>query len=205
MSLDGWKLLEKYRSMALLVAGGLYGIDTGAMTLDLLTDISLSGGVFVVLFVAALMLTLAGVLGVYPSLSEKRPRLARLSMIPIAGAGVLLAITFGWAILASLLNRSLPPGGLAALIISLIFIGLALVGVASTRLRIPSQIGGVFVLGLVAIWGGWFVGVVLWGPHHLPGWWSPIFTAGTSVTTLALGYTLHRSGKIASHPEPTGI
>lgn len=184
---------EQWCSTALLVAGGLFGLDTMFMALDLFTVVALSGGVFVVVFVSALILTLTGVLGFYPALSESRPRLARLSMAPVAGAGVLLVVTFGWAITASLLDRSLPPGGLAALIISLLFFGLLLVGVASARVQAPSRIAGVFVLGLVAVWGGWFTGIVIWGPHHLPSWWSPLFSAATSVTTLALGYTIHRT------------
>lgn len=205
MTQDTWDKLERWSSTALLVAGGLYGVDTVFMALDLFTDVSLSGGVFVVVFVSALILTLVGVLGFYPSLSERRPRVARISMAPIAGAGVLLPVTFGWAIIASLLNRSLPPGSLAALIIGLIFLGLLLFGVASARVQAPSRIGGVLVLGLVAIWAGWFAGFAVWGPHDLPGWWSPMFSAGTSVTTLALGYTHHGSVKLPIHPEPTEI
>lgn len=205
MTLDEWDTLEQWGSMALLVAGALYGVDTVFMALDLFTAVALSGGVFVVVFVSAVVLTLVGVLGFYPSLSESRPRLARISLAPIAGAGVLLTVTFGWAVGASLLNRSLPPGSLAALILSLIFLGLLLVGIASARVRAPSRIGGVFVLGLVAIWGGWFAGVVVWGPHHLPGWWSPMFSAGTSVTTLALGYTLHRGVERPVHSVPAEV
>lgn len=197
--------LEQWCPPALLVAGGLYGLDTMFMALDLFTDVALSGGVFVVIFVSALILTLIGVLSFYPGLSESRPRLARLSMAPIAGAEVLLVITFGWAITASLLDRSLPPGSLAALIISLLFVGLFLVGVASARVQAPSRIAGVFVLGLVAVWGGWFTGIVIWGPHHLPSWWSPLFSAATSVTTLALGYTIHRTLKPPIHSRPTEL
>lgn len=192
MTLNEEDPLEQWCSTALLLAGVLYSLDTMLMALDLFTAVALSGGVFVVVFVSALILTLIGVLGFYPSLSESRPRLARLTMAPIAVAGVLLAVTFGWAITASLLDRSLPPGSLAALISSLLFFGLFLVGVVSARVQAPSRIGGVFVLALVAIWGGWFTGVVIWGPHHLPSWWSPLFSAATSVTTLALGYTVHR-------------
>lgn len=191
MTLNEESSLEHGCTAALLVAGGLYGVDTVFMALDQFTNMALSGGTFVVVFVSALILTLVGVLGFYPSLSETRPRLAPLSMAPIAGAGVLLAVTFGWAVIASLLNRPLPPGSLAAIIIILMLSGLLLVGIASARLQAPSRIGGVLVIGLVAIWSGWFAGVVLWGPHHLPGWWSPLFSAATSVTTLALGYTLY--------------
>lgn len=205
MTLDDWNPHEQWRSTAVLLAGGLYGVDTAFMALDLFTSLSLSGGVFVVFFVSALILTLIGVLGFYPSLSERRPRLARISMAPIAGAGVLLPVTFVWAIIASLLNRSLPPGSLAALIISLIFLGLILSGIGSASVNAPSRIGGMFVLGLVAIWIGWFTGFVVWGPHDLPGWWSPMFSAGTSVTTLALGYTLHRSVKLPIRAESTEI
>lgn len=192
MTLDTWDLLEQWSSTALLMAGGLYGVDTVFMALDLLTDVSLSGGVFVVLFVSALILTLVAILGFYPSLTERCPRLARISMVPLACAGVLLPLTFGWAIIASLLNRSLPPGSLAALIISLIFLGLILFGVASALSQAPSRFSGVLVLGLVAIWGAWFAGFAVWGPHHLPGWWSPMFSAGTSITILILGFTLNR-------------
>lgn len=197
--------LEKWCSIALLVAGGLYGLDTVFMALDLFTAVTLSGGVLVVVFVSALILTLIGILGFYPSLSESRPRLARLSMAPIAGAVVLLAVTFGWAIIASFSGRSLPPGSLAAFIIGLLFIGLLLIGVASVRFQTPSRIGGAFMLGLVAVWGGWFIGVLLWGPHHLPGWWSPLFSAATSVTTLALGYAFHRTLKLPIHSPPTEV
>lgn len=197
--------LKRWCSTALLAAGVLYGLDTVFMALDLFTVVTLSGGVFVVVFVSALILTLIGVLGFYPSLSESRPRLARLTMAPIAVAGVLLAVTFGWAITASLLDRSLPPGSLAAIIISLLFFGLFLVGVVSARVQAPSRIGGAFVLGLVAIWGAWFAGVIIWGPHHLPSWWSPLFSAATSGTTLALGYTVHRELKLPIHSIPTKI
>lgn len=190
---------EQWCSTVLLVAGGLYGLDTVFMALDLFTVVALSGGVFVVVFVSALILTLVGVLGFYPALSESRPRLARLSMAPVAGAGVLLVLTFVWAITASLLDRSLPPGSVAVLVIGLLFFGLFLVGVASAHVQGRSRTAGVFVLGLVVVWGGWFTGVVIWGPHHLPSWWSPLFSAATSVTTLALGYTTHTTTKPPIH------
>lgn len=186
-----WETLENLSPTAFFVAGGLFAVDTGFMLVDLLGALSISGAVFVLFFVSALIIALVGALGFYPQLADRRPQLALVSMAPIAVAGLALPIVFAWAILASLLEESLPPGSIALAIIVLIFIGLLLFGVASVRTETPSRTGGLLLLALVGTWLAWFAGFGVWGAHDLPGWWSPTFSVVTTSVTLGIGYVLY--------------
>lgn len=188
---DVWKSLESWRTAAFTVAAILFLGNTIHEGIGRYTTI-LGEPTFLnfVVYVSALVISLVGLLGFYPQLAERVPRLARLSAGVVAIAGGAMIVLLLWATASTVLNRSMPPGVLLFVLVGAIVLGFLLFGVASIRARSPSRLIGVLVLTFVA---SWILGLGLAGVFYGgdPPDWIPVFLNGASaVILLSIGYDL---------------
>lgn len=195
-----WNSLENWRTAAFVIAGVLFLGNTIHEGIARYTTM-LGEPTFLnfVVYVSALVISLVGLLGFYPQLAERVPRLARLSAGVVAVAGGAMTVLLLWATATTVLNRSMPPGILLFVLIGASVLGFVLFGVASIRARSPSRLIGVLVLTFVASWtlGLGLAGVFYGGD---PPDWIPVALNGASaVILLSIGYNL-RTGATAVEP-----
>lgn len=188
-----WKTLEQWSPTLFFAAGGAWIIDTAPYALELFIDVSIPEALNGALILVAFLLTLAGALGLYPSLADETPLLALGGTLLIAVAGLVILGTFAWVIGAGLLSFSMPPGALLVMIISLTLLALLLFGVASIRTDTPSRACGVLLIALAAMWTVWIAGIV--GLlSSAPEWASAVLGMCFAATALSLGVVLHIGG-----------
>lgn len=201
-----WNVLEHWRATAFLVAGLLWLADTTLLGLELFTGISIlgtPGAVNPVLFISGTVAAIVGMLGLYPKLADRTPRLARTSAALVAVAGIAIFVTLVWFITVTLLNRPDPPGALLILSILVAALGFILFGIAAIRTDVPSRTVGVLVLGLPAtIVGSVFLVFVVYGGDS-PDWTSPVTGILMSVLLLAIGYNLRTDSTSVEGTKPS--
>lgn len=200
-----WSSLEKRRGQAFVVGGGLLLVNAlihGANAFGgLVTTPELRG----LLFGAGFAVIFAGLLGLYPELADRSPRLARSAAVATAAALLLNAVNAVWWV-GVLLAPSLPmPGELVPLVVltsGSMLLGFILFGVASTRTGVPSSAVGWLVLltPVVAVVGLLLRGFVF---VDLPQYSGGVIVLGaTSLAVLATGYVLH-TGRTPSNDAET--
>lgn len=199
-----WNSLENWRTAAFVVAGVLFLGNTIHEGIARYTTI-LGEPTFLnfVVYVSAMIISLVGLLGFYPQLAERVPRLARLSAGVVAVAGGAMTVLLLWATASTVLNRSMPPGVLPYVLIGAIVLGFVLFGVASIRARSPSRFIGVLVLTFVASWtlGLGLAGAIYGGD---PPDWIPVFLNGASaVILLSIGYNLRTGATAGERSKPS--
>lgn len=204
-----WRSLERWNSMAFLGAAGLLA---GSVTLKgLLTfaDVSVPGILIATFALPGLAASLIGLLGTYPRLADRTPRLALAGLTAAAAAAVGVAAIVGWAIGATVLSAlsvgtvsTSPPAIVFVVVISATALGFLLIGVASLRTSDPSRAAGLPFVAFAGTWIGLVLLDVAYGTAG-PDW--PYFVCYTvqPVILFAAGF-LRRSGPVsAEHGTPS--
>jgi hypothetical protein len=184
-----WEVLEQRSAVAFLVAGVFWLSDTVLLGLEMI-DIYTSGLLNGVFLIIALLTSMVGLLGFYPNLADKRPRLALTCAIIVAIAVGGLVIALIWQLGAmALTGVSTPPG----FVIVSPLLGFVLVGGASLRDAVPSRIIGVLLLLNVG---------VLVVAAAMTGWVQFGLVAVTGIIAVAISYRLRSEFISADSVEP---
>lgn len=187
---DFGRIFERWSETAFLVAGGVWIIDAAIYVLRIISDFSIAGAINGTLLLLALLLTLAGVFGLYVPLTDKAPRLALAGVLFGGVAGLVALTTLVWVVSAGLLNQPMPPGITLAVIVIGSIVSLFLFGNASVRTDIPSRMSGVLLLTLAATLAIWVVTGLL---IATPEWTAIAYGVTFSLNNSAIAY-VQRNG-----------
>lgn len=190
-----WKSLETWCPIVFLIAGISLSIHVVLVGLIGYAGVSISEGYHAMFGLAGLIGAIVGLLGFYPKLIDKSPRLARASVLAVGGAGILFSVILVWLLGSTLLvggPQDTTPGWvgiLAPLAIVLIASGFVSTSVASLRTGVPSRAVGLLLLVPVASW------IVILVVSVVTNFTAPyaldFFANGAiSLSWLAIGYTL---------------
>lgn len=194
-----WGTLERWSATAFFTAGVLWLLDTVLLGIELFAGVSIlgtPGAVNPVLYVSGVVAAIVGLLGLYPSLGRRTPRLARVSAGLVAVAGIGIFVLLAWFVTVTLLNQPDPPFILLLLAILLVVLGFILFGIASLRTSIPSRTVGLLILGIPTALFVLVLAYVVSGGDP-PEWTSPVIGIVMSALLLAIGY------RLGTEPEQT--
>lgn len=202
-----WESVEKWSVTAFLVAGGLFLLNTvyeGIGRFTALWEVGFLGAVF---YLSALVGMLIGLLGLYPRLADRTPKLARASAAVAAVAAVSTIALLLWASITQLLNQAFPPGILLFATVALIVLGVLLFCAATLRTGVPSRTVGALLLVFVVAWfGGLGAAIGVYGGNS-PDWLAVFLNGASFVVLLAIGYHLRTESvsvdRTESAPGPT--
>jgi hypothetical protein len=200
-----WGTLERWSATAFLTAGVLWLLDTVLLGIELFAGVSIlgtPGAVNPVLYISGLVAGIVGLLGLYPGLAGRTPRLARVSAGLVALAGVGISVLLVWFITVTLLNQPDPPGVLLILSILVAALGIIMLGIASVRTGVPSRAVGLLVLAIPATLVGGLLLVYVGYGGDSPDWTSPAIGIVMAVLLLAIGYRLRTEPVSADSAEP---
>lgn len=185
-----WKSLERWSATAFMLAGVLWLADTVLLGLEIM-DIYAHGLLNGVFILTALLTTMVGLLGFYPRLAGRVPRLALATAIVGAVAAGGLVVAFAWVLgTIALAGVSSPP----PVFLVLPLLTLALFGVVSLWIDVPSRtVGLLLVAYLVIIVGAYLASNGL--QFGLAGL--------VSVIALAIGYVHHTGSARPDRAEST--
>lgn len=188
-----WGMLEEWSPMAFLVGGLLWLADTTLLSIELISGISIlgtPGPVNPLLYISGLVVAIVGLLGFFPSLARRAPRLVRISATILGFAGVVITTVLVWFVVVTLLNQPDPPGALLFQGIFVAAVGFILFGIISIRSGIPSRTVGLLVLAIPATLIGSIILVFGIYGGDSPDWTSPATGVVISVFLLAIWYLL---------------
>lgn len=183
-----WSALEQWSPTLFLIGGAGVVTHAALMGIEAFTALATPPDVFVT---TGHMIALVGLLGLFPSVVSRTPRLARLAVtigaVAIAGWSVTTVGKFGvvagfW----SSLNAALP-GIFFIILLGSSILTYGLFGVASLRSGLGSRIDGLLVLapgGLIAVL---LVDSAITGLSALDGF---LIGGGLAIAMLALGFKL---------------
>lgn len=202
------RLVER-NGIVFLIAGGMLFVATANDALGAYTPLTTQAGIPLAVEAVAgfggLVLAIVGLLGLYPQLSDRSPRLAQIGVALVALPAVVFAVLLTCAIPAGVLGIPSPADAIPALDTIVIAgflmaaIGAMFFGIAALRERTLSHVlGGSLLLVGVA----WFV---LFGAAYLNGFpiGHRVLLATGVVQTPALfgtGYSLHLDPEVANRP-----
>ena len=197
-STDWRRTLGKWSGIAFLVAGVSVSIAAIAMAVVLVTDMS-PGMITGLPTMVGLLISYLGMFGLYPRLAARNRRAALASIVfllfPVIGIGFWLG--------HDLIVGQMPPyvNLLIGLISGGFVIGLALYGITSYRLQVPSQRVGLALLALAVPW------VVLLGSgivyENAPAWLDFVATSMMGGLLLVIGYLTWTDSSMTTPEEPT--
>lgn len=182
--------LGRWSTRAFVASGVLWFGDTALLGLELL-DIYAHGMLNGVLISGALLAMMVGLLGFYPRLSDRAPRLALGSAVLSGVALVGLVVTLSWLV-AAIVSPSIstPPG--AFLYVPLL--ALAFGGVVGLWTDVPSRTVGILLLA--------FLGVLL-GATAVTGWLQFGLAGLLGLVALTIGYIHDADVDTLDSPERT--
>lgn len=209
-----WGLLEEWSPMAFGIGGGLFLVSPVTKGLTLFTDLSPPMWLVTLFVFPGLLVSLVGLLGMYPQLSNETPRLALAggAVAVVAGGGVTLL--FGWVLasIASPIVRGLTitpaPGVLFLVVMALISTGYVLFGAGSLRSDVFSGFTGFLLLMFAIPWMVILAVTPVYGAD-LPRWLALAVYSMMPIVLLSAGYSV-RGETIRAHPDtppnylPTG-
>lgn len=178
---------ETWSAIAFLLAGVLWLLDAVSLIVNqFLAPTPVTTALVGVAFVAGILLSVLGVVGLYPRLAPETPLLARAAVGAIALVGVGLVAL----ILLSLVLPSLPSFlqvGLFRLLIVALLLSFLLLGWGSVQTTTPSKLVGLLLLGIGMAYAVHFG----WNAVQPTSTWRPIVSTGAqTILALGLGYAL---------------
>lgn len=194
------RILEQTSPSVFLLAGGLLLITTTINGVDVFTPIDTQQGVLLWLEgltgFGGVVLSFVGLLGLYPTLSDAAPRLARAGKLLAVGPTVFFSVVLvSCTVLAPLIGfpslKTLVPSFLiiAGGILLLFAVAMTLFAVASLRTAVPSRPVGSLLLVIAAAWFAFFGITWVYAPNT-PVWMTFVQTAMMAVPMTAIGYRL---------------
>jgi hypothetical protein len=200
--LDGtdWRrTLGKWSGIAFLVAGVSVSIAAIAMAVVLVTDMS-PGMITGLPTMVGLLISYLGMFGLYPILAARNRRAALAGIVfllfPVIGIGFWLG--------HDLVVGQMPPyvNLLIGLISGGFVIGLALYGITSYRLQVPSQRVGLALLALAVPWVVLLGSGIVYG-GNAPAWLDFVATSMMGGLLLVIGYLTWTESSMTTPEEPT--
>lgn len=197
-----WNMLEQRSATAFLVAGALLVVFAALLGVEAFMDRTAPEDLF---GPAGFLVAMVGLLGLYPTIVDRAPKLART-------AAVLAAVSaIGWFVITGLsiaeVAEILPPLenlgvlGVAIIVVAGIAMVLAysLFGVTSLHVDSRSRTLGLLLLAPPAIFAVMLVGGAI---GYTPAWSAFALGSGQALVHLAIGTTLRTEGEPTSRREP---
>lgn len=204
------ELLEHQAPTAFLLAGGALLGSTTLKGIGWFTGIAAPRILIAVLALFGLTAAFLGLAGLYPSLRDRTPRLARTALAVVAVAGIAVVGVVGWVIVTMLVGMfpwlsapASPPAALFLSLVATIGLGAILFGVTCVRAAAPSRAVGGFLLGFAGTWVALIAVDFALGPA-VPNWLYLLIYGGQPVALLSTGYVLRTRAVSAGHEMPTG-
>ncbi|WP_255149192.1 hypothetical protein [Halorarius halobius] len=195
--------LEPWRSTLFLLAGGLFVVFAGFWAVFAFTETS-SEVVQDVVGPAGWALSFAGLLGLYPALSDGSPRLADATAVFAALGFVGATITTAGNLLPLVGVAGEPPASLAPLQLLLllgIVLGFLTAGGTCLKTSTWSRRVGVLLLAPAGVFVVNMVRVATLG-STTPTWAPFVLGGGQALALLAIGYTLRAEASPADGESP---
>lgn len=185
--------LDNRTATLFLIAGVLFVIAAVNNSLVFVTEGYEPGMLSSLLLLIGLVVALIGLGGMYSSLRERTPRLARGSLAVIGLAGIALVVLLLWALgnAAGLLSEVPPPIALATL--ALLILGFALFGATVLRTTIYPQLVGFLLLAeAVALLMVFTVPIFVYGGEP-PRAFGPGIEGVQALFLLGISYVLRQA------------
>ena len=197
-----WNSIERWSPTLFLVGGGLLVGHAAMSAIHAFTDIATPPDVFVT---TGHLVALVGLLGLYPALVVRTPRVTRAAGTVAAVALVSWAVMtvtrfFELAGIVSSLGETLPDVFFIVVLASTILTYVAF-GVATLRIDDSSRTVGILVLAPGGLTAALVVDSALTGVSALDG---AVIGGGLALSMLALGYTLRTWDRPTNHAAPAG-
>ncbi|ADB60799.1 hypothetical protein Htur_1914 [Haloterrigena turkmenica DSM 5511] len=204
------KSLEQWSPTAFLVAGASLVVFAALLGYEALTDISAPEDIF---GPPGFFLAMVGLLGIYPALADRVPRLARVSAAgaAVAAVGWLLITVFALIEAAGILPALEEIGAFGGAIILLSGVAMILAyvgtGVASLRTGIHSRYLGLLLLAPPAVFCVMLVQAALFAQFGLfsearMAWSAVVLSGGQALAHVGIGYLLRNESDPAGRVEP---
>lgn len=192
--------LDDWSARAFLLGGGLLAVALGINGVHLVTSIDTQQGVLVGVEGFAgfggVVLSIVGLVCVYPRLADAAPRLARLgAALAVLPAAFFVALLLGCSVIAPQLGfpslKTLVPSFtlVTAAIVGLFAVAVAAFGVASLQSAAPPWMPGAPLLVVAGSWAVLFA-ALLGFPDGIPVWVTFVQTALLAGPLLWVGYQL---------------
>lgn len=195
-----WNSLEQWRSTAFLIAGGLVLGFVASNGVEAFTAAQPPTWVNTLFVSPALVAAAVGLLGFYPLLADRVPRLALASATVVTVAGT-AALALFVVVIANGLVAGLQLPFLPVYFLTLLttILGFVLVGVGSLWASVPSRAVGLLVLGPPTV----NIIMIVTAPMNPPQWSTFLISAMWSGTVLAIGVALRTSSAPLDQTDPS--
>lgn len=187
-----WETLERWRSKAFLVAGGLLVVFAALVGLEVFGGVEAPQALVAI---PGFLAGFVGLLGLYPQLADTDSRLASGGIVALGLAAVGFVALFFWvAGLTAMygIDAVKPPRPVILGTVLLVILGYALFGLASATHAVPSRLVGLLVLAPPGTLALMVLTGMLYGGHP-PAWTSVLFSAMQAIAHLAIGSLLWTS------------
>lgn len=194
-----WESLERWSPTLFLVAGGLLMVHAGHHGLEAFAGLEYPMHHELPFGVVGMILGFVALLGLYPKLAERTPKLAGVGAI-LAALGMLGWVVIGVAALAEELGTELPAwlDAFGILIIGGVILGYLTFSIASLRTTIVSRTTGLILLApLVVMFMNIAIGVSGYG--SLAGQFA--VSSGFALAHLAIWGALRTEDGLTDHVE----
>ena len=185
-----WDSLGQWRATVFLVAGGLMLGFVASNGVEAFTTAQPPTWVNTLFVSPALIAAAVGLLGFYPLLADRVPRLALASAAVVTVAGIAATALFVVTTVDGLMpGLELPFFPVYLLTLLTTILGFVLVGLASLWSGVPSRTVGLFVLGPPAV----NIVMIVTAPMDPPQWSTFLISAIWTGAILAIGLALRTS------------
>lgn len=196
---SGWRTLAERSALLLLLGGGLSLVTAALFAVEALSILSIQGLLTGVTGSAGIILSYAGLLGLYPWYAERTPRLARAGFVLVALPTLVITVLLVWGLASHLPFGTVPSpidvlpghGLIFVLTFLLLAVGVGTFGVASLRTGIPSRPTGILLVGLAATWGVLLGASGVYG-SKFPAWLDALSFGMMATFLSGIGYALRR-------------
>lgn len=210
VSTSQWESLEKWSPTGFLVAGVLLVVFAAFLGYEAFTDTSAPEDIF---GPPGFFLAMIGLLGLYPRLADRTPRLARAGAVgaTIGAVGWLLITVFAITEVVELLPALEEMAIFGAIIIVVAGIGMIVAyigtGVASLRSNVHPLILGFLLLTPPIIFGVMLTQAVLFAQFGLfsetsMAWSAVALSGGQALAHVGVGYLLRTEIALTDRAEP---
>lgn len=207
---DQWESFAKWSVPAFLVAGVLLIVFAALLGYEAFTNASAPEDIF---GPPGFFLAMVGLLGLYPALADRTPRLARISVIGamVGALGWLLITLFVVTEVLGILPALEEMGVVGAILILVSGIAMVLAyvggGVASLWADLHSRYLGLFLLAPPAIFGVMLTQAILFAQFGLfsetiMAWSAVVLSGGQALSHVAIGYLLRAKPIPTDRAEP---
>lgn len=188
VSTSHWRLLERLSPTAFLVGGILVFGHAAIRGIQALTDLATPADVFAP---AGHLVAIIGLFGLYPMLTDRSPRSARVAvvvaMVPATGWALITISQLGDVIMLLSPQTAVLPEGFAIVVLLSTILTYLLFGVVSLHAEVHSRTISLLILAPAALLIVLIASAATMGVSALAGF---VIGTGLSLAMLALGYTL---------------